>query len=333
LQLLDADELVDLIVLVQVVVRREYDEVLLPIIDQIHRCRKPVVVLAPGGEVSDVGLRSLHRSGIPRFAMPSVCARALRHLCDYADFLRRWRPVPEPARRSPSTPAALPRYRPGPLDPTEAYALLERYGVPLARHELAESPPQAVEAAARIGYPVALKSVMPGLLHKTEAGAVLLALPDEAALLEGWARLTARVGPGPVLVQEMVMGGVELIVGLKRDAQFGPVLVVGMGGLLVELLGDRALRLPPLDRIAALDMLAELHGARLLEGFRGQPPADVDGCVDVILGVSRLAEDLGEWIEALDLNPVIVRPAGQGARVVDVVVEWRHNGVAPAASM
>jgi acetyltransferase len=124
------------------------------------------------------------------------------------------------------------------------------------------------------------------------------------------------------LIQEMVGGdAVEVIVGVLRDADFGPVVVFGSGGVLVELFEDSSLRLPPLSRSDARGMIEETQAARLLEGFRGKPPADVEALVDALVRVSRLAVDLGDHIAALDINPLMVLPEGKGVRAVDALVE------------
>jgi acyl-CoA synthetase (NDP forming) len=281
-----------------------------------------VALLTPGGNISEAGLSGLHRSGIPRFRAPSKCVRALRHLCDYADFQRereqRGRAAWKPLRYQ----GTARQFRAGMLGPYEAQDLLKRYGLPLARQELATGVEGVAGAAARIGYPVALKAIAPNLVHKTEAGGVALGLRDADDVAKAYEDMQVRIGTGTVLVQEMVEGGVEMIVGLHRDPQFGPTVVVGMGGVLVELLGDRVLGLPPLDRAQVHSMLEGLRGKRLLEGFRGRDAADLDALVDVVLSVSRLGEELGDRVTSIDLNPVIVLPTGRGARVVDARVIW-----------
>jgi acyl-CoA synthetase (NDP forming) len=149
---------------------------------------------------------------------------------------------------------------------------------------------------------------------------VVLGLRDAGELAAAYADVCARLGTAEVEIQEMVEGGVEMLVGVQHDDHFGNVVVVGSGGILVELVGDSALRLPPVGPDAARTMIESLRATKMLAGFRGSPPADVDALVDVVTRVSELATDLQGRLESLDLNPVIVLPEGRGARIVDAVV-------------
>lgn len=212
-----------------------------------------------------------------------------------------------------------------PLSYGEATRILQRYQVPLARGRLASDPQHAAAAAAAIGYPVALKLLTPAASHKSDAGLVRLNLADERALRQAAEELEAlgqRLPGGlaeaeGILVQEMAPGGVEMIVGSSLDPQFGPVLMLGAGGVLVELLEDAALRLPPLTSRDAQAMIDELRVARLLRGYRGRPAADLAALSRLLLSVSQLVVEQSAWLDSLDLNPVMVLPAGQGVRVVD----------------
>jgi acyl-CoA synthetase (NDP forming) len=321
LKLLDADPRIDLIVLGQIAVRENHHEVMDPIIEVVRLLRKPVVLLSPGGSISDRALGSLHRSGIPLFRSPQRCARAIGHLCSYADFVRDRRaagpPAPAPTRDA-AAPLPAVEIGPGLLDADRSWELLASYGLPLAGRAVARDLEEAQAAAERIGYPVALKAL--GLLHKTEAGGVVLGLRDAGELAAAYADVCARLGTAEVEIQEMVEGGVEMLVGVQHDDHFGNVVVVGSGGILVELVGDSALRLPPVGPDAARTMIESLRATKMLAGFRGSPPADVDALVDVVTRVSELATDLQGRLESLDLNPVIVLPEGRGARIVDAVV-------------
>lgn len=202
----------------------------------------------------------------------------------------------------------------------EAADCLQGYHIPLAKQEMAATPAQATVAAGRIGYPVALKGISAQASHKSEAGLVQLNLcnPEEVEAAAG--RLLNRPGGQPLeglLVQEMVRAGVELIAGISHDPQFGPVVMVGSGGVLVELLGDVATAVPPLTRAQALAMIEQTKAARLLRGYRGQPAGDVPALVELVVNLARLALDQAGKLSGLDLNPVIVLPAGQGVKVVD----------------
>lgn len=251
----------------------------------------------------------------------------LKSLQDYA----RWR-----RQMSDRQPAAGPMLDIKPRDGRtvlteyESKRVLAAAGMPVTREELAQSADEAAAAAARIGYPVALKVQSPALMHKTEAGGVELRLGDAAAVRAAFSRLTARARAhgvaslDGVLVQEMVSGGVEFLIGMKRDPTFGPVVVVSAGGVLVDLLGDAArLRLAPFDRRDAEAMLAGSPAAeKLLAGFRGQPPADRDALIDMIAAFAGLVTRLPADIVAVDLNPVIVLQRGRGAVIVDASIEF-----------
>ena len=166
-------------------------------------------------------------------------------------------------------------------------------------------------AAAGLGGPVVLKADAEGLVHKTEAGAVKLDLHGEQEVREAYRELVATFGPGPggVLVQPMLTGGVEVLVGVVQEPVFGPLVVFGLGGVATEVLGDHAARLTPLTDTDADELIHSVHAAPLLFGHRGTPPVDTAALTDVLLRVSRLADDLHEVAE-LDLNPVIATQDG-----------------------
>ena len=189
----------------------------------------------------------------------------------------------------------------------------------------------AVAAADRIGYPVALKVNSADILHKTEAGAIRLNLADAAQVSAAFADITAaarRYNPDAridgVTVQEMVAGGVETIVGVSYDAQLGPVLLFGAGGVMVEVYNDVTLRLCPITRADALEMIDEVKGARLLRGFRGAPPADIDALADALTLVSQMAVQLEGSLSELDINPLLALPAGRGVKAVDALAIIRR---------
>jgi acyl-CoA synthetase (NDP forming) len=182
---------------------------------------------------------------------------------------------------------------------------------------VATSPNQAAALARGIGFPVVLKLISPDILHKTEAGGVLLGVQDEQAARAGYETLIASGSAAHpearlrgVLVQKMIRGGWEVIVGIQRDASFGPLLMFGLGGVYAEALADVSFRLAPLTTADAWEMIEEVRSARLLQGLRGTPPADRAALVDLIVRVARLAADHPEIAE-LDLNPVLVLPEGQ----------------------
>ena len=265
--------------------------------------------------------------------MPS-CARAIRALVDYAAFqMRRRQPIAASAT-PPEVRGEVGRAlaTAGPvLTEAEAKALLERYGVPRPQERLAKSGDEAAQAAARIGGPVALKVQSPEITHKTEAGGIALGIVGETAVREAYERVLAsakRAYPEAaiqgVLVQAMAPPGREIILGITRDAVFGPMLMVGIGGIHVEVLRDIAFAPVPIAAEQALALLDQLKGAALLGAVRGAPPADRTALAELIATLSRFAADHAELIEEIDLNPVIVHPQGHGVTVVDALIVKRE---------
>ena len=185
--------------------------------------------------------------------------------------------------------------------------LLRDYGIAVARTRAAGSQAAALTAAADIGYPVVLKTNEPGIAHKSDVGGVVLGIRDPDALQAAYQDLAERLGR-QVLVCETIPAGPELSLGLARDHELGPLLVVGAGGVLVELLADRAVALPPVSAAQAHRMLGTLRVSRLLAGLRGQAAADLDAAAAAITGLSQLAMELGDVLEALDINPLICGP-------------------------
>ena len=193
------------------------------------------------------------------------------------------------------------------MDEYEAKRLLAQYGVAVVAEERACDVPQAKAAAERIGYPVALKGCGAEFLHKTELGLVQLGLRDAASLEQAAHLLVARMdGRGELLVQQMVSGKREFLIGMTRDPQFGPVLTFGIGGIFAEVLADVALRIAPLTHADALDMIGEIRSQALLGAFRGMPAVDRDAIARSITGLAQLAQE-HPGIEAIDVNPLIVQ--------------------------
>ncbi len=206
------------------------------------------------------------------------------------------------------------------LGEREAKAILGKYGIRSAPERLAKSADEAVKAAQELGYPVVLKADG-DIEHKTEAGAVKLDLRDEAALRAACAAMTAA--KNGFLVQSMVKGGVELVVGVKRDPQCGPVLLVGLGGVLVEVLRDTALALAPVGKLEARRMLESLKGYKLLQGYRGAPAADLEAVCEAIARISEFAADHADAIEEIDVNPLLA--LSDGAVALDALIVLRDR--------
>lgn len=281
----------------------------------------------------------LDEGGVPYLQGAWESLRAMQTFVGYADFQRRMR---EPRAAGCASPIDLSDWRRkleglrGALSEVEGRRLLATYGIPGAREAVAATAEEAVEVARQLGYPVVLKILSPDIQRKTEIGGVRVGLGDETGVVtafRGVIEAARRHHPQARLqgavVQEMIPAdAVEVILGVLRDPDFGPVVVFGSGGILVELLEDSSLRVPPLSHEEALEMIHETRGARLLQGFRGRPPADMDALADALVRLSQLAVDLGDLIAALDINPLMVLPAGQGVRAVDTLVE-----VAPSATL
>src|SRR5712671_5574744 len=272
-------------------------------------------------------------AGIPCYTSMPSCARAIKALVDYGRFreeLARRKPVEAtaPALRDEVTLALAAA---GPvLTEVASKKLLARYGVPLPPEALATSEEEAIAAASRIGSAVALKAQSPDILHKTEAGAVMLRLSGDGAVREGYRTVLARAKAAypnakidGVLVQAMAKRGREMILGVTRDPDFGPMLMVGLGGIHVEVLKDVAFSPVPLGAEDALDLIGQLKGAALLDAVRGEPAADRDALTRLMVALSRFAADHADAIAEIDLNPVIVHAAGEGLTLVDALIVKR----------
>jgi acetate---CoA ligase (ADP-forming) len=215
------------------------------------------------------------------------------------------------------------------LSEVEGRKLLSAYGIMGPKEFVARNLDEAIHYADEIGYPVVLKILSPDIQHKTEIGGVRVGLsnPDEVSSAYNQVMQSARqYFPNAylegVIIQEMVPSdSVEVILGMVKDKDFGPVVIFGTGGILVELIKDSALSLPPLSRQEAKRMIQSTRGYKLLLGFRGKPKADINALIEAMVGLSKLASDLGEHISALDINPLMVLPEGKGVRAVDALIE------------
>jgi acetate---CoA ligase (ADP-forming) len=265
----------------------------------------------------------LEGDGIPVLEGTLTGLAAFKHLFEYRDIrarapVTRSSPVSEEVRRR-----WIERLSSGePFDELEGLALLADYGVPVVEIVRAESLEDAIAAAERIGFPVAVKTATPAIQHKSDVGGVRLGIDDSVSLEDAYAKLERSLGP-EVTVSPMAPPGVEIALGIVRDPQFGPLVLVGAGGVLVEVLKDRRLAVPPLDEARARSMMDRLEVRPLLDGVRGQPKADVDALVETIVALSWLAHDLGDDMEAFDANPIVCSTTGCVA--VDALVIQRHS--------
>jgi acyl-CoA synthetase (NDP forming) len=276
----------------------------------------------------------LDAAGIPRYASPVRCARGIAALWSFAAAQQRAAQThgEEPlVLNAPQWSDALRDRAGADLTEFESKRLLAAYGIPVTREELARDADDAVRLAASIGFPVVMKIQSPDIPHKTEAGGVRVGVRDESAVRAAFeeivANARAHAAQAPiegVLVQEMVSGGTELILGVNNDPLFGPAVMAGLGGVFAEVMKDVSFRLAPITRSEAESMLKELRGFALLDGARGRPKADVAAATDALLRLSALAIDLRESLAELDVNPLTVLPAGQGVRALDGLVKSKR---------
>ena len=282
-----------------------------------------------GSRRESAGLDMLKKARIPVFYTPNRLATGIRSLLDYHIWLGRRGQAGFPAILSITTEQQtvtneLAVKSGVALSEHQSKHLLAEWGVPVTTETLVQTADAAVEAGSEIGYPVVLKADVTGMPHKTEAGLVKLGLDDEAAVRAAYDEVTsnaenAGADMNGVLVQEMVADAVEVIVGVSYDSQLGATILFGSGGVMVEVYNDVSLRLCPIDESDALEMIAEVKGARLLEGFRGQPAADIAALADTLVRVSQLGAQLEGSLAELDINPLMVLPTGQGVRAADAV--------------
>lgn len=262
--------------------------------------------------------KELRDEGIPVLEGTNTGLLAFRNLFQYRDFRALPPLAPPPLPADEVRERWRSRLRSGePLTELEGLDLIADYGVPVIRASEVGSAQEAVDASDAAGYPVALKTAVPGIQHKSDAGGVKLGLRDADEVRDAYEDLASRLGPQAV-VAPMAPRGVELALGIVSDPQFGPLVLVAAGGILVELLKDRRMGVPPLDEPRARRLVDGLKSRALLDGVRGTPASDVDAVVRAVVAVSALAADLGEHIAALDVNPIIAGP--EGCVAVDALV-------------
>ena len=212
------------------------------------------------------------------------------------------------------------------LSEYESKELLGLYGIPVTREKLSRSADEAVSVAAGLGFPVALKACSAELMHKSERGCIELDLRSEGDVRRAYDRIIRSVNLEleGVLVQEMVAGQRELVVGLNRDPQFGPCVMLGIGGMMTEVFQDTVFRMAPLDMIEAKDMTEELRFKIILGAFRGQKPVDMDMLCGTLIAVGEIGLEL-EAVSELDINPLIITPEGRMV-AADALVVLRRDG-------
>ncbi len=297
------------------------------------RARRPDRALALSIVAPPEIVRRYEADGCPVFEDPTRAVRSVAALHRFSRiFAERPGAPPDAAARAPRT--ELPD---GPLSERQAKDLLAEAGVPVLGAELARTAGEAARAAASFGAPVAVKLCAPGVLHKTELGGVALDVPDAAAARRAFEAVTSRaraVDPAlrveGVLIAPMVAGGVETILGVRRDPTFGPVVLFGLGGTLVEALDDVSLRVAPFGEAEARRMIAETRAGKVLRGARGRGPYDVAALAAALSRLSIFAADHGERLKSAEVNPFVVLPEGRGALALDAVVVTRETRSSPS---
>lgn len=298
---------------------------------------KPIVVLWIGRRKKEgitdreSGFDLLEKNGIPVFEKPLTCLRAIKALVDWTQFQRST--GESIALQEPAPPISMRNAREaltgkkGPLNEYESKKLVSLYGIPVTTERLALSVDEAKDMAKEIGYPVALKVMSHDITHKTDAGIIALDIRDELELEKGyqdiWGKARSydpKADIQGILVQEMIREGTEVIIGMSQDPQFGPVIMFGMGGVLVEVFKDVSFGVPPLTPGDAERMIKEVKGYQILEGVRGRERADIDSLIDVLVKFSHLCVDLKDLLGELDINPLVVFEEGKGAKALDALV-------------
>ncbi|MGF1504725.1 MAG: acetate--CoA ligase family protein [Anaerolineae bacterium] len=274
------------------------------------------------------GTEILEAHGVPNYPFPERTVSAIKAMADYRDSSAQPLPTFETVERDRERAAKVfkqvrsdGRFSIGDF---EARAIMEAYHMRIPESRLAESADEAVQIAGEIGYPVVLKIASPDILHKTDVGGVKVGLDSPGDVRDAIDLMTYRASryvPGAriwgCLVQEMSPKGLEVLVGMNRDPQFGPLVTFALGGIYVEVLKDATFRIAPFSRDEAWQMLDEIRARDLLEGVRGEPPVDQEAIVETLMQVGQLVQDFPEIVE-LDINPLMVFEKGQGALAIDM---------------
>ncbi len=290
---------------------------------------KPVLACFMGESEIQTGIDVLQEYGVPNYPFPERAARAFKAMSEYREIHSR----PEPKYveyevDKEATREVIEEVRSEDrisIGDAEARTILQAYGLLIPKSDLAKTPEEAVEIAREIGYPVVLKIASPDILHKTDVGGVKVGLENREEVIDAFELMVYRAQRylpeariWGCLVQEMVPAeGIEVLVGMNRDPQFGPLVTFGLGGIYVETLKDVTFRIAPFSVQEAGEMLSEIRARALLDGVRGQPAVDKDAVVDTLLRIGQLVQDFPEIVE-LDINPLVVYPKGQGAIAIDM---------------
>jgi acyl-CoA synthetase (NDP forming) len=309
------------------------------LLDAIEGSTKPIVTWWAAGSLSDPGIKALNGSRVTLFRSPERCAAAVASLVKYYRDSETHQSDRIPRTGSGYSPylkkaGAMLQTADSSLSEHQSKALLNLYGIPVTKEMVATSVPDAVRLAEEIGFPVVLKVDSPDILHKSEANAIrvgvgskekIIQIYDE--LIENAIKYNSNARINGILVQEMIQGGSEVMIGMSQDPQFGPTIAFGLGGIFVELLKDISLRVTPLSQSDAAQMVKEIKGYPILQGVRGKKRADIEAVVDVLHRISRLAQDWKDTISEIDINPLIVFDEGHGVKAADALVVLKKSGM------
>jgi acetyltransferase len=297
--------------------------------------QKPITVAWTTGDILVADhLKILSEGGMQYYKSPVRAVKAMGALMRYSAFrkeiLSRTRMDSNVIRKGTIHDSAISFLAPKPRNLTEheGKKLLALYGIPVTREEIASSEKQALRIAETIGYPVALKINSPDILHKTDAGGLKLNIHDNEELLAAYHEILVnsrnynpKAQLNGILVQEMISGGIEVIIGMNNQPPFGPTVIFGLGGIFVEILQDISMRVAPISFEDAMEMIQEIKGFKILTGARGQVKADIHAIADTLVKLSYMALDLEDQISEMDLNPVLVMHEGKGICVADALVQ------------
>ncbi len=317
-----------LIVILTPQVMTEIEETAHAIGQASKKFNKPILASFMGEATTSAGVKILNEYLVPNYVVPERAVAALRAMYRQVAWMERPMPTFETfdvdkdmVRNVFAQAKADGRLT---IGDSEARDVLQAYGIRIPESKLAATADEAVAIAQEIGFPVVMKIASPDILHKTDIGGVKVGLRSASDVRDAFDLLVYRATRfmpeariWGCLVQQMIMGGREVIIGMNRDPQFGPLLMFGLGGIYVEVLKDVSFRIAPVSRKEAEEMIAEIRSYNLLKGVRGQKPADMDAMVDILLRVSQLVTDFPEVVE-MDINPLMVLDSGQGAYAVDM---------------
>jgi acetyltransferase len=308
------------------------------LLDAIEGSTKPIVTWWAAGSLSDPGIKALNGSGVTLFRSPDRCATAIASLVKYYRHLESYRPDNIASPSSYDSPLlkkkanAILQTTDSCLSEHQSKVLLNLYGIPVTQEKVAKSASDAGRLAEEIGFPVVLKVDSPDILHKSEANAIRIGVSSKEEVIQLYDELidnalkyNSKARVNGILVQEMIQGGLEIIIGMSQDPQFGPTIAFGLGGIFVEVLKDISLRVTPFSQSDAEQMVKEIKGYPILQGVRGKKRADIEAVVDVLQRISRLAQDCEDTISEIDINPLTVFDEGHGVKAADALVVLKKS--------